>query len=297
MEKIADYQNGNTHIRLYEDGTRIMETEDDEFRFEYPTNNDITITHKCSQNCPYCYLNCGKDGEHADILSAKFLDTLNPGSECAINLNDLDHPQLYAFLLKMRNQGVFVNGTVNQAQFTRRWKLLKRFIDEKLLWGLGVSLQDPTEEFVELIKLFPTAVIHVINGILKAEDLEALRDKGLKLLILGYKDIGRGEGWLEDNSVTVEMRQKYLKGVLETLPNHFAVISFDNLAIQQLDVRRILSDEQWEEFYQGDEGSSTFAIDLVDGTFGRNSMATGDEVYPILDDIREMFKVIKENVA
>ena len=294
MQILSSYKNGNAHITLFDDGTRVMETSDDEFDFEYPTNNDITITHKCSQGCPFCYLNCTKDGEHADILSREFLETLMPGSECAINLNDLDHPQLMQFLQMMRDRGVYVNGTVNQNQFMGNIPLLRRLTKDKLLWGLGISLREPTTDFLHEVKQFPNAVIHVINGILTADDIEAMRDKDLKLLILGYKKMGRGETWAKDNELSVRIRQRYLKDVLPTLVNHFKVISFDNLAIEQLDVKKMLTREEWNEFYQGDEGSSTFAIDLVDGTFGRNSMATGDDVHPIMDDIRDMFRKIKE---
>lgn len=292
--RIARYQNGNAWVEMYDDGTRIIETHGDEpFDFEYPLNNDITITHKCDGGCPFCYLGCTPDGKHADILSAKFLETVLPGTEMAINLNDLSHPQLEEFMHKMRERGVFLNGTVNQIHFMKHRQTLKRMCDERLLWGLGVSLRSADEEFVKAVSEFPNAVVHVINGILKAEDLEAMRDKGLKMLILGYKDLNRGADYHLENEATVRMRQKYLYGVLPTLSSHFKVISFDNLAIEQLNVRRLLTQEQWDEFYQGDEGTATFAIDLVDGTFGRNSMATGDDVYPIMDDIRDMFTVIK----
>lgn len=292
--RIARYQNGNALVEMYDDGTRIVETHGDEpFDFEYPLNNDITITHKCDGGCPFCYLGCTPNGKHADILSPKFLDTVLPGTEMAINLNDLSHPQLEEFMRKMRERGVFLNGTVNQIHFMRHRQTLKRMCDERLLWGLGVSLRSADEEFVKEVSEFPNAVVHVINGILKAEDLEAMRDKGLKLLILGYKDLNRGVDYRLENEATVRMRQKYLYDVLPTLGNHFKVVSFDNLAIEQLNVRRLLTQEQWDEFYQGDEGTATFAIDLVDGTFGRNSMATGDDVYPVMDDIRDMFTVIK----
>lgn len=297
MKKIADYINGNAHIVMYEDGTRIMETDDVGFNFKYPTNNDVTITHKCSQGCPYCYLGCTPEGKHAD-LSAKFLDTINAGAELAINLNDMDHPQLDEFLERMKSQGVFVNGTVNQAQFMVNYERLKRLCREKLLWGVGVSLREPDDEFISKIQEFPNAVIHVINGILKPDDIEKLRDRGLKLLILGYKDLNRGVSYREENSGTVSLRQRYLKDVLASMVSHFACISFDNLAIEQLNVRETLKDfiADWDEVYQGDEGSSTFAVDLVDGTFGVNSMATGDDTYLIMDDIRDMFKVIKSHV-
>ena len=72
--------------------------------------------------------------------------------------------------------------------------------------------------------------------------------------------------------------------------SHFEVISFDNLAIAQLDVKRLMNEEQWEEFYMGDDGNYTFYIDMVDGTFGKNSLAT--ERHPIMDNIDLMFQKI-----
>ena len=290
---LTQYANGNATITIYDDGTRIIETQGNELPdLEYPLNNDITITHKCDGGCQFCYLGCTPDGEHADILSPAFLDTVLPGTEMAINLNDMTHPQLARFMVEMQKRGVFLNGTVNQVHFMKYKELLKKLCDRHLLWGLGISLREATPEFVEAVKEFPNAVIHVINGVVKAEDIEAMRDKGLKLLILGYKDVRRGVDYHKANDATVSMRQKWLYAVLPTLPNHFSVVSFDNLAIEQLDVRRLLTDEEWETFYQGDEGTATFAIDLVDGTFAKNSMS--EETYPLMDDIRDMFRKVKE---
>lgn len=72
--------------------------------------------------------------------------------------------------------------------------------------------------------------------------------------------------------------------------SHFNVVSFDNLAINQLDVKRLMSEEEWNEFYMGDDGNYTFYLDLVEGTFGRNSLAT--DKYPIMDNIDNMFQKI-----
>ena len=54
-----------------------------------------------------------------------------------------------------------------------------------------------------------------------------------------------------------------------------------------------MTEEEWEEFYMGDDGGFTFYIDMVDGTFGKNSLAT--ERYPIMDSIDEMFQKILNN--
>ena len=293
-DKITDYINGNANVQLYSDGTKIITTEDDELRFDFPNNTDVTITHKCDKCCKYCYLGCSPEGKHADILAPGFLDYLHPGVELAINLNDMSHPQLSKFLIKMRDKGVIVNGTINQYHFMKYHKVLKGLCNSRCLWGLGISLDKPTPEFIDLVKQFDNAVIHVINGILTADDLDMLRDNNLKMLILGYKNIRRGADYCEDNSITIKMRQRYLYDVLPTLANHFAVVSFDNLAISQLNVKRIVSDEEWDKYYMGDEGSQTFAIDMVDGVFSLNSMVTDPQrLYPIMNTVEDMFAVIQ----
>lgn len=293
IKRIANYINGNTRIRLFNDGTRIMETDDDSFDLQYPTNIDMTITHKCDNGCPYCYLGCSESGNHAEILKVPFYDTLLKGSELAVNLNNCDHPQLEEFLVQMKNRGIFVNGTVNQVDFMRNIDLLRRWRDEEKIWGLGISLKKPDKEFLELVDEFPNAVIQVINGILSPSDIEGLRDRGLKILILGYKKTGRGWRYEYDNYGQVEARMRYLKDVLPIMFHHFKVISFDNLAIEQLGVKNmgIVTDDEWGKQYQGDDGTCTFAIDLVTGTFSKTSM--DDVKLPVIDDVAEMFHIIK----
>ena len=85
---------------------------------------------------------------------------------------------------------------------------------------------------------------------------------------------------------------KYLEGGLDDILNGFKVVSFDNLALEQLHIREKLTDEEWETFYGGDDGTVTFFIDLVKGVFARNSLS--QKTYPIGDKtIDEMFEVIR----
>lgn len=43
MELLGSYNNGNTMNHIFSDGTRIRETEDDEFRFDFASNMDVKI--------------------------------------------------------------------------------------------------------------------------------------------------------------------------------------------------------------------------------------------------------------
>lgn len=284
------YKNGNYTVKLLADGTKIRETEADEFIPAFAENCDVKITDKCDGGCPFCYEGCTPNGRHGNILNQKFLDTLHPYTEMAINGNDLTHPDLIPFLEKLREKKIVANMTVNQIHFERCQDMIRDLVDRGLIFGLGISLKNPTEEFIELVKQYPNAVIHTINGILSPSDVEILSGHNLKMLILGYKQLRRGVDWYDTDHENIIIKQMWLKENLESILSKFNVVSFDNLAITQLDVKRLMSDEEWEEFYMGDDGTMTFYIDLVEEKFGKNSLAT--ERFPVMDNIDDMFQKI-----
>lgn len=293
MKTLGVYKNGNYSVRILENGTKVRETEEDDFIPVFAENCDCKITDKCDGGCPFCYEGCTPNGKHGDILNYKFLDTLHPYTELAINGNDMSHPDLIPFLQKLKEKKVIANITVNQIHFEKHQNLIRDLVDKGLIFGLGVSLKEPTEQFISLVKQFPNAVIHVINGILSDSDVEMLSDNNLKILILGYKQLRRGIDWYSEDHENITKRQVWLKENLQDIISHFKVVSFDNLAIEQLDVRRLMTQEEWDEFFMGRDGNYTFYLDLVEGNFGKNSLAT--QRYPIMDSIDEMFqKIVSE---
>jgi len=294
MKLLGIYKNGNYNVTILSDGTKIRETEAEEFIPAFAENCDVKITDRCDGGCAMCYEGCTPNGKHGDILNQKFLDSLHPFTELAINGNDLSHPDLIPFLEKLREKKVIANMTVNQIHFERNQELIDKLIDDKLIFGLGISLHKPTEEFVKTVKKYPNAVIHTINGILSQSDIEILKDNNLKILILGYKKLRRGKDWFKKEYEDILAKQKWLFDNLEDIINHFEVVSFDNLAIKQLEVERLMDEKEWEEFYMGDDGNFTFYIDLVEGTFAKNSLSL--ERFPIEDTIDKMFcKILSLN--
>jgi len=291
MSIIGRYKNGNYMVTLLDDGTKIRENDLDFFEPAFAENCDVKITDQCDGGCAFCYEGCTVNGKHGDILNYKFLDTLHPYTELAINGNDLTHPDLFVFLQKMKDKKIIVNMTVNQIHFERRYQAIRFLVEQGLIHGLGISLNKSTKEFVNMVKEFPNAVIHTINGILSPADYEILKDNGLKVLILGYKQLRRGVDYYNSHEVDVCKKQDWLYDNLKEMLNHFEVVSFDNLAINQLDVKRLVNEDQWDEFYMGDDGNYTFYIDLVEGTFAKNSLSM--ERWPIMDSIDDMFKKIR----
>ena len=137
---LHQYKNGNYIVRLFDDGTKLRFTLDDEFVSDFPESIDIKITNHCDLNCPMCHEKSIIGGQHGDI-TAKFLTTLKAGTELAIGGgNPLFHTHLHSFLQKMKEQGVICNLTINEQHFLKLEPVVKKLLKDKQIYGLGISL-------------------------------------------------------------------------------------------------------------------------------------------------------------
>lgn len=289
MKLIGEYQNGNFNTRIYDDGTKIRQTDDNEFIPEFPECMDVKITNYCNIGCAWCHEDSTVHGQHGDILQQNLLDSIHPYTEIAIGGgNPLSHPDLVEFLQMLKDRNVIANMTVNQVHFMESIELLKSLCDQKLIHGLGVSFVSFSDDFLNNLKLFPNAVLHVINGVIKLKELEKLYNHKLKLLILGYKMFRRGMNFY---SARVEENSTEIKNNILTIIENFQTTSFDNLAIDQLHIKEIMSKKDWQTFYMGDDGEFTFYIDLVSQSFSKSSFSK--IAYPLYSSVVDMFEKIK----
>lgn len=288
---LAQYTNGNYEVALFNDGTKIRRNDLDNLTPSFAESNDITITTKCNGGCKYCYLGCNEQGQHAD-LNQPFFDTLHPGQEIALNANDLSHPDLEAFLERMKKQGVICNLTINQRHLKEHLQTLKDWQDRKLIWGIGISLINSKDDILWTNGLKNT-VIHCIDGLITKEDMENLSNHNISLLILGYKVLGRGIDYYNENKKTIQANIDYLQNIVAIYGDSFRVIAFDNLALEHLKLHTKIPKEQWELNYMGDEGSYTFFIDAVNKKFAVSSLA--GELYDYTPDmtVDDMFRFVQ----
>ena len=289
---LKKYNNGNYTVEIYDDGTKIRETEEEIFEASFPENIDIKITNYCLNNCSFCFESSSSEGKHGN-LNVDFIKTLHPYTELAIGGgNPLSHPDLYEFLTILKENKIIANITIRQNDFMNNLELLKEYSDNKLLYGIGVSLIEPTDEFIKEIQQFPNAVIHTIAGLLTKEQLAKLFNKKLKVLILGYKTRGKGETYKCEFEKDIFINIEFLKQNILKLTPFFKVVSFDNLAIEQLELQKQIKPRVWKEFYMGDDGQHTMYIDLVQQTFSKNSLT--EERFELKSNIEEMFKIVKK---
>ena len=292
---LSKYKNGNVMIELYDDGTKIMETDDDEFDFEFASSMDVCISERCDNGCKFCYANCTPNGMVANF-DWGFLNAIPAGVEMAINMQFPLPERFEYFLRKMKDNGVIVNATINQRHFEQHEDYIEYLVKEHLIWGVGISLVQATEQFIDSVKQFDNAVIHVINGVVTMTDMLMLGNKDLKLLILGYKDKGRGVSYHENEKAEVERKQEMMKHCIPIFMKMFKAVSFDNLALKQLDIKSLVSDDVWDMYYMGKEATSSFYINLVKGTYSPSSLDTLELPIGGLN-VKEMFQNVKGKSA
>lgn len=294
-ELLYKYENGNASVKIYNDGTRICETKDNEFNFDFPMNMDIKITNYCTKGCPFCHENSNQEGKHAPLENFDFIESWQAGCEAALGGGMVtSHPQLVQILNRFKRNGVIVNVTLHQDELIDNFDMIQKYQLLGLIHGIGVSLHNPNSELAECVNKLNNIVFHVINGIVTEEHLNWVKDniENPKLLILGYKHFRRGTYYYNVVGEAIKQKQSWLYDKLPELVNEMNVVSFDNLALGQLKVKRLLTDKQWELFYQGNEGSSNMYIDAVEGKFAQNSTAI--KRYDLKDNIKEMFNVIND---
>lgn len=300
------YQNGNVAVEIYDDGTKIREWPDGESPVSvYPESCDLKITQYCDMDaiCVYCHEMSNKQGAHGDLNAIDSIwASQMPGTELAIGGgNPLAHPDIEQFLFKMQARGIIANVTVNIMHMKKFSPMIRRFQANKLIYGLGISYRGPKS-----LNLLPddidykNVVFHMIMGIHDLDDCRAViewcaaRNITPKMLLLGYKTFGNGK-----NHYTPELIQTldtwkniYLKALLNGQDERL-VVSFDNLAISQLDLKNQLQPEVWSELFQGEDGNHTFYIDAVKQEVARTSTSDVRYTYNHGDSIVDLFSKVK----
>lgn len=263
--------NGNAEIIIEKNGTRTIEFEN-KLKLEYPLNLDIRVTTSCSLGknpktnkafCNFCHESAVTNGVECDyeLLKDKLIE-LPKGIELAIGGNNIT-PALIDFLKWCKNKDFICNLTSNHLHINRDGEKLKYLLKNNIIKGLGISYRKTSQ--LNLDKFFiehPNVILHVIAGIDEVDDI--LKTPFKKILVLGYKKFGFGETYYS-NEIKDNL-QKWYWWVNKLFIKD--IISFDNLAIEQLNIKRFFDEKTWETFYQGEH---SFYINAVDKYFAPSS--------------------------
>lgn len=292
MPALARYANGNCRVEIRDDGTKVREWEG-EARPVFPESMDLKITDWCDGGCLYCHEKSTVNGKHARLEDVqRMLSDLPAGVEIATGGGDtLSYPHIEEYLVWAKERGLIVNMTINAMHLYRHADTIRSLRDRGLVYGIGISYGRRFEDKIDAITDDRT-VLHVIAGVDDVNRIVRLcRSKPRKILILGYKTFGRGVAYFSEK---VERNLGAWRYWVGTLMRSGSVVSFDNLAIDQLGIQKLVTSEVWGRYYLGTDGSHTMYVDAVDMNFARSSVSTRRPIGNL--DIPAMFAEIRRSV-
>jgi hypothetical protein len=283
MQVLHSYTNGNTQVVLYEDGSKERSFEGTAVPV-HPESIDVKITNYCDAGCSYCHEKSTVAGQHGDLQRlGDLLAELPAGVEIALGGgNPLAHPDLEPFLKRLQAQGLVVNITINQKHLSPFKDLILDLIARDLVKGVGISYSSSgyLSDIAPILLATNNVVFHLIMGINKVNDVKVLHsfcqtlDRTCKILLLGYKNFGFGINYYLKNKKIEDNKYSWYTQLAGYFKQENLVLSFDNLAISQLKLRRYFTDEAWNNFYMGDDFVFSMYIDGIEQHLAPSSTAT-----------------------
>lgn len=272
---MVTYINGNTEVQIYSDGTKVRTYQGDPL-VDFPESIDVKITNYCDMGCAFCHEKSTEAGVHGDInVLLQVLSPLPAGVELAIGGgNPLSHPDLLWFLTVCKERGHICNITVNQGHLMPYKKFLTYLVENELVYGIGISINSKNTKYLEYMESISNNVVyHLVAGVHEPSVVDMLMEvtPTPKILILGYKYFGFGVSYFSE-SVNSNLKEWYWW--VKAYIGRKCLMSFDNLAIEQLKVKEVLTEGVWEEFYMGDDFQFTMYIDAVEQMFSKTSRSS-----------------------
>lgn len=316
------FQNGNYNVLFLKDGTKVRFNDLDTLIPDHPECVDLTVSTYCKNNCPFCYMSCSDKGRMLDPTSPdldKLLEEIPEGTELAVNCNSLDYNTMdlfTKFLRKVEETGkFFVNVTIHEDDFMAHYESLKWFQEIGYVHGIGVSISnrvpfgDPVDkdnqirymkELCSIINKMENIVLHIIPRLVDFDPVGKILIRELhspKILMLGYKEMGRGlnlltEKDLHDQNIRLAIWKDIVcKLYSQRFPTKLT-ISFDGLALQEFGIRDMVSENDFNTLYAGNEGAYSMYINFPDRKYARSSIDGveydwGDKTF------KEMFESIR----
>lgn len=303
MKKL--YLNGN-YLVSYDDrcsGSRVYTAlrRNEDFIPDFPDSIDLKITNKCNNNCAYCHENSNANGKSFNLeRTIAALSDLPKHTEVAIGGGNI--LECFDDFLKLcyhfSEKGIFPRVTINYRDLEKFLTLYQK-IDFGLIKNLVVGISIETyEEYLNSISLIRFSninhfctdfVFHIIVGIFPYNCLENIVNdtksdifNRFKILILGFKQFGRAKDMeIKDldnwrSSISKLFYNRRCKRF-----NHFSreetIIGFDNLAVEQLNIKDLLLASEWNSYYMGQDFSHTMYVDAVNEEFAPTSRSPYNE--------------------
>ena len=276
------YINGNYIVNVLRFDGRSKRTlrVGENFEPQFPDSIDLKITNRCSIGCPWCHESSEPGGGIFDFTKTTNILSSLPRVplEIAIGGGDvLECPEEAIELVKwIKDYGFHPRLTVNIESLKKiDWEKSEdpriKLLD--YVSTIGISVRSPSipDNLFASRRFRLTKVFHVILGIMPISDFDKLVSKvswGSGILVLGFKQFGRAKDMEIPN---LQEWRDYFKNMKI---RERSVIGFDNLALEQLEIKNHLPPERWNSLWFGPEFSSSMYVDAVEETFAPTSRST-----------------------
>ena len=287
------YINGNYIVRKLPGGgieKRALRVGEN-FNPIFPDSIDLKITNSCSEGCPFCHESSVPGGRSFNLdRTIQILSSLpRYPIEIAIgggNVFDCldDTVKLVGWML---NYGFEPRVTISYSEFSNKVEPILKdqcprsffnvvkptTLEEQLCCSVpyfGVS----TMKYVPKIYDRDVVVWHVIVGITPVGEVKKMLEDPYhygKILFLGMKQFGRSKDWKKPD--LTEWKTLMKEEVFESKGNG-KVIGFDNLALEQLEIKKNISSDKWNSLWFGPEFSSSMYVDAVEETYAPTSTSS-----------------------
>lgn len=309
------YINGNYQVIVSRanNGTQVYIPlrVDEDLVSDFPDSIDLKITNKCSNGCKFCHESSTSDGKHFNLEKTCTMLSKLPKKpiEIAIGGGNIfevwdDFFELVKFIYSHNMRPRF---TVNVIDLLKKENIekinsLPDLVSRSGRFGIGISIPNlkPLMTLIDLqleeingssstkgyyanfwgrgfIKVF-----HIILGVFPVNEFDKLlklaREEIFSVLILGYKQFGRAENEsLPDMSDWKSEIKKALNKFNRSSNIPLVTVGFDNLAVEQLELKDMVESKTWESVYLGQDFSHSMYVDAVEETFAPTSRSNKED--------------------
>ena len=216
--------------------------EDGEPTPEFPELIDLRITNKCEHGCPFCFMDSNARDKHADFKQlTQLIYSIEKQTEFSIGGgNVLLYPDFQRLVARIHDKGHIVNVTINVKDcgtILTDKELFNTFMN--YVDGIGVSVFNENDvetfkkffyEFTDKNEKYPHALkymaMHVVPEYIGFENankiVKAAQEKYHNVLLLGYKNVGRGKNAQHKKFTDKEIKELFAGAYCLSVDTTFA---------------------------------------------------------------------------
>jgi len=233
---------------------------------------DMKITDFCDKNCSYCYMGSTEKGKHASIWDiGRYLYILSTHRVFEVAFGGGEptkHPDFLHFLVTAKNYGIVPNFTTKNLNWMYDKEFVKIVKNNVGKFAYSANNVYDVQLFLYMLNFcsidYEKASLQVVDGVVSKEQfssiLELAYNSGIGVVLLGYKNSGRGSSFSKLDT--------QWQDVVESLGkrNIYPKLSVDTSIAKNYDLGSVP-----KLTYYSEEGKYSMYIDAVNKKYGASS--------------------------